>query len=98
MLRLILPVMREACVNAVRHADASVVYITTERVSDAVTLRITNDGKQPEDEITPRGGIADLSKVITEAGGRMEIQSQPAFMMTVTLPFSTQKTGQEVPV
>ena len=32
-----------------------------------------------------------------EAGGSMEIQSQPAFMLTVTLPAGKQK-NQEVPV
>lgn len=97
-LHLLLPVMREACVNAARHADATMLYVAVEQSSDAVILRMTNDGKQPEEEITPRGGLVDLGKVITEAGGRMEFRSQPAFALTVTLPFCKQKTEQEVPV
>lgn len=97
-LHLLLPVMREACVNAARHADATMLYVTVERSPDAVTLRMTNDGKQPEEEITPRGGLVDLGKAITKVGGRIKFQSQPAFALTVTLPVCEQKTEQEVPV
>ena len=98
LLHLLLPVMREACVNAARHADASALYVTAEQTEYAVTLHIANDGKQPEGEIVPRGGLADHRKYIMEAGGSMEIQSQPAFMLTVTLPAGKQEKDQEVPV
>lgn len=96
LIHLLLPVMREACVNAARHADAATLYIRAEQSGDAVTLRMTNDGKQPKGEIVPRGGLADLEKMLAEAGGTMQIQSQPVFMLTVTLPVGRQKTGQEV--
>lgn len=86
ILHLLLLVMREACVNAARHADATMLYVTVEQSLDDVTLCITNDGKQPEKEITPRGGLVDLRKIIMEAGGRMEFWSQPTFVLTVTLP------------
>lgn len=97
-LHLLLAVMREACVNAARHADAAILYVVVEQGLGAVTLRMTNDGKQPKEDVIPRGGLADLSKMITEAGGRMEIQSRPVFVLTVTLPVCKQKTEQEVPV
>lgn len=96
LIHLLLPVMREACVNAARHADAATLYIRAEQSGDAVTLRMTNDGKQPKGEIVPRGGLADLEKMLAEAGGTMQIQSQPVFMLTVTLSVGRQKTGQEV--
>lgn len=60
LLHRLLPVMRESCVNAARHADAQNLYITAERMQNTVTLRITNDGKQPEGEIKPQGGLVDL--------------------------------------
>ncbi len=91
LLQLLLSVMREACVNAARHADASALYVTSELTETAVTLHITNDGKQPKDEITPRGGLVNLGKYITEAGGKMEIRSHPEFMLTVTLPVGAKK-------
>lgn len=86
ILHLLLPVMREACVNAARHADATMLYVAAEQSPDTVTLRMTNDGKQPDENITPRGGLVDLSKMIAGAGGRIELQSQPVFALTVTLP------------
>lgn len=97
-LHLILTVMREACVNAARHADATMLYVTVKQKLDAVILRMTNDGKPPKEEVTSRGGLADLSRMIEEAGGRIEIQSRPVFVLTVTLPICEQKTEQEVPV
>ena len=97
-LHLLLPVMREACVNAARHANATMLYVAVAQSPDFVTLRMTNDGKQPQEEITPRGGLVDLGKVIAEAGGRLEFRSQPVFTLTVTLPVCEQKTKQEVPV
>lgn len=93
VLHLLLPVLREACVNAARHADVSVLYITAERKSNAMRLLLTNDGRQPQQEIVPRGGLVDLGKMLAEAGGKIEIQSQPQFLLTVTLPIGTEKEG-----
>lgn len=93
VLHLLLPVLREACVNAARHADASVLYITAERKSNAVRLLLTNDGRQPQQEVIPRGGLVDLGRMLAEAGGKIEIQSQPQFLLTVTLPIGTEKEG-----
>lgn len=93
VLHLLLPVLREACVNAARHADASVLYITAERKSNAMRLLLTNDGRQPQQEIVPRGGLVDLGRMLAEAGGKIEIQSQPQFLLTVTLPIGTEKEG-----
>lgn len=93
VLHLLLPVLREACVNAARHADASVLYITAERKSNAVRLLLTNDGRQPQQEVIPRGGLVDLGRRLAEAGGKIEIQSQPQFLLTVTLPIGTEKEG-----
>ena len=93
VLHLLLPVLREACVNAARHADASVLYITAERKSNAMRLLLTNDGRQPQQEIVPRGGLVGLGRMLAEAGGKIEIQSQPQFLLTVTLPIGTEKEG-----
>lgn len=93
VLHLLLPVLREACVNAARHADASVLYITAERKSNAMRLLLTNDGRQPKQEVIPRGGLVDLGRMLAEAGGKIEIQSQPQFLLTVTLPIGTEKEG-----
>ena len=97
-LHLLLPVMREACVNAIRHADATALYIAARQTDTAVTLCITNDGQQPQAAGTPRGGLADLSRMIAQAGGSIRIRWQPEFSLTVTVPVSTDHAHQEVPV
>ena len=98
LLKVLLAVMREACINAARHADATAMYVVSEQTEAAVTLHITNNGRQPEGDITPRGGLVYMEKQITRAGGRMEIQSQPEFLLTVTLPVGAEKQEQEVQV
>ena len=95
LLRLILPILREACVNAARHTDATALYVAAEQTADSFVLRIRNDGRQPEGEVIPRGGLADLRKRMTGAGGRLEIQSQPVFVLTVTLPKDIPKNEEE---
>ena len=94
-LRLILPLLREACVNAARHADATVLYVTAEHTANEFILLIANNGDRPVGEVVPRGGLADLRSRITEAGGSMEIRSQPEFLLTVILPTEKSETVEE---
>ncbi len=91
---MLLAVMREACVNAARHGDASALYVATERTTASVKMRITNNGRPPQGEITPLGGLTYLEKKIINAGGKLQIQSQPEFALTVSLPAGAAK--QEV--
>lgn len=94
LLRLILPLLREACVNAARHADATVLYVSAEQTENAHVLQIGNDGKQPECEVVPSGGLAEFQKRMSEAGGGLKIQSQPVFRLTVTLPADKMTNGE----
>lgn len=84
--RLLLLAVRECLTNAARHADASILHITSEREEGAITLHITNNGKQPEGDITPKGGLLNLRRQLAECGGSMKIQSLPGFELTVTVP------------
>lgn len=78
--------------------EATILFVAVAQDLEGITLRMTNDGEPPKEKVTPRGGLADLRRMITEAGGKMEIQSQPAFVLTVTLPVCERGTEQEVPV
>ncbi len=95
-LHLLLAVMREACVNAARHADATELYVQVEQHEDQMVLRISNNGAQPEKEVIPHGGLLDLNRMITEAKGKLKIQSRPSYVLTVTLPW--EQTEKEVAV
>ena len=94
-LCLLLPLMREACVNAARHADATALYITAKQTADNIILCISNNGKPPQSEVVPHGGLADHIKHITDVGGNMEITSFPSFMLTVTLPSAEKSSDPE---
>ena len=93
-LQLLLPVMREAAVNAARHADASRLYVNVEWKPEELVVQLRNDGRKPEKEVMPRGGLADLKKMIARSSGTMAVQSLPEFVLTVTLPVPYGKAEQ----
>lgn len=84
--------MRECLTNSVRHADASTLNVMVDKTEDGISMKITNDGKAPETEVVPKGGLHNLYRHIIGCGGTMEIQSKPVFLLTVTLPLSKEET------
>ena len=84
--RVIILAMRECLTNSVRHAGATTIHITVEKKGDSVSVKITNDGRSPEAEVVPKGGLHNLYRHIIDLGGTMEIQSKPSFALTVVLP------------
>lgn len=91
--RVMILAMRECLTNSVRHAGATTIYITVEKKGDSVSVKITNDGRPPETEVVPKGGLHNLYRHIMDLGGTMEIQSKPSFTLTVVLP--NMKEGTE---
>ena len=55
-------------------------------------MKITNDGRAPETEVVPKGGLHNLYRHILDLGGTMEIQSKPGFALTVVLPATEEGT------
>lgn len=94
-LHLVLLIMREACVNAARHADATALSVHSSLTGNSITICITNNGRQPEKDVTPKGGLANLGRYITDAGGVMNICSRPEFILTVTLPLKEQEQERQ---
>jgi signal transduction histidine kinase len=82
---VIILAMRECLTNSVRHAGATAIHITVEKKGDSVSMKITNDGRPPETEVVPKGGLHNLYRHIIDCGGTMEIQSKPSFALTVLL-------------
>lgn len=83
---LIQDVIRECVTNTIRHAEGDKVFVSITRENGNVTARVTNNGRQPEAEITEGGGLSSLRRQIEKAGGMMLIQSVPEYILTVTLP------------
>ena len=84
--RVMILAMRECLTNSVRHAGATAIHITVEKKGDSISMKITNDGRSPETEVVPKGGLLNLYRHIIACGGTMEIQSKPSFALTVVLP------------
>ena len=83
--RVMILAMRECLTNSVRHAGATTIHITVEKKGDSISMKITNDGRSPETEVVPKGGLHNLYRHIMDCGGTMEIQSKPSFALTVVL-------------
>ena len=84
--RVMILAMRECLTNSVRHAGATTIHITAENKGDSASVKITNDGRAPETEVVPKGGLHNLHRHVMACGGTMEIQSKPGFALTVVLP------------
>ena len=90
--RVMILAMRECLTNSVRHAGATTIHITAENKGDSVSMKITNDGRVPETEVVPKGGLHNLYRHVMACGGTMEIQSKPGFALTVVLPATEEGT------
>ena len=90
--RVLLLAMRECLTNAARHADATLLRVELTHTPDAVTARITNNGTPPHGVPTPKGGLLNLQRHIIDCGGRMTLQADPEFCLTVTVPCKEEST------
>jgi anti-sigma regulatory factor (Ser/Thr protein kinase) len=78
--------VRECVTNAVRYAEATELYADFTETENTATVAVTNNGKQPEQEIVEGGGLSTLRRRVERAGGMMNVQSFPQFQLTVTVP------------
>lgn len=78
--------MRECLTNGVRHAGATELQIAMHQDDSGLSMRITNNGVIPKGEIVPKGGLLNLEHHMIALGGTMEVQSNPVFALTVTVP------------
>ena len=78
--------VRECVTNAVRYAEATELYANFTENENEATVCVFNNGNPPKTEITEGGGLSTLRRRIERAGGTMQVQSLPAFQLTVTVP------------
>ena len=78
--------MRECLTNSVRHADATMLKVDIQQNGNAVSMCITNNGKPPKSNVTPKGGLLNLYRNIINLGGTMEVRSSPIFALILTVP------------
>lgn len=82
----------ECVVNTARHADGTELYVMMYRDDNAYKAKLTNNGKQPTDEIKEGGGLSALRIMTENVGGQMTITNAP-FAVELTVP--EEKTSDE---
>ncbi|HEV3475691.1 MAG TPA: sensor histidine kinase, partial [Actinomycetota bacterium] len=85
-------VAREAVMNAVKHANASMITITLEPTGEGARLRVADDGAGFDpDEESPEGhyGLSMMKERAQVSGGDFRIESAPGKGTTVIADFPT---------
>ena len=77
--------------NVLRHAEGKKVFVKVSRSEDSWILRLSNDGRAPMGKVTEKGGLSNLRREVQLYGGTMEIISEPAFELVLTLPEKSEK-------
>ena len=77
---------RESLTNAVHHAKATKLTIRIYYHYGFAVIEYTNDGIQPEQCVSEGGGLSSLRQSVESAGGTMEIDSFPRFMLRLKIP------------
>ena len=81
--KLIAAIGAETLTNAVRHAGAKQLWIDVEETAAVYIIRYTNDGADPSVPVTEGGGLSTARRKIEAAGGRMSIDAEPRFVLTI---------------
>ena len=79
-------ILEECAANAYRHAGANRIEMTFRHEDGEWTISVTNGGTPPDNPVRETGGLATLRRMAGEAGGRMEVETEPVFRLTVTVP------------
>jgi signal transduction histidine kinase len=71
----VLSTLREAITNVVRHAGASRVSVSVDRKSDALVLRVSDDGVGPPgDDVVAGSGLRNMRDRAVRRGGSLELR------------------------
>ncbi len=78
---------QEAITNAVRHADASRLWLAARREGHNIVLQVRDDGRGSE-QVAPGNGLRGIGERLRQHGGRLEIATHrgQGFQLTITLP------------
>ncbi|MBQ6798246.1 MAG: hypothetical protein IJP11_03325 [Oscillospiraceae bacterium] len=78
--------IREACINAVIHGNATAITVTMEQTEEAFLCEVSNNGSLPEKTLNPGGGITGIRRALFPLNGQLEITMEPVFSLKVKIP------------
>lgn len=83
---VIMTALRTGLTNCVKHAGATVMCAEITDEDGETVVRITNDGKIPDGEIVPGGGLNNLTERAARIGGSVSTVTDPEFALIVRFP------------
>ena len=84
--KLLIDISKEAVTNAVRHGFATQVVITMGTAGGRYTMRVTDNGRPPQNAIKEGGGIGGMRNRLTAFGGALSVTTSPGFTLNIELP------------
>lgn len=81
-------VLQECLTNAVRHADASKLFVEMKRNQEYFSMVVTNDGKVPDVVHRLKGGLLNLENQVAKVQGKMSVDFLPQFSLKVIVPLT----------
>ncbi len=85
--------LEECAANTVKHAAGDRLSVSARIDGGFFTAEFTNNGRPPEKEIAPSGGLLSLARAAEGLGGEAALQSFPVFRLTLRLPLQNPRTG-----
>jgi signal transduction histidine kinase/ligand-binding sensor domain-containing protein len=92
-------IFKECIHNAVRHADCTRVEVTLEARHHVLLLRHSDDGKGFQPPAAGQGhGLANMRRRAAEAGGELQIKSEPGCgtIVTFQVPLAKKSAGARI--
>lgn len=85
--RILAQAVDQCAANTARHAGGDRIrLVLNEEQPKALSFTVSNNGRPPEGPIAETGGLAVLRKTVEAAGGSMTVESEPAFLLTISIP------------
>ena len=78
--------IRTAAINAVRHANADILFVETKIDGAAFDISISDNGSVRTEHLTEGGGLSSLRKEVESADGEMKITTEKNVKIYIHLP------------
>ena len=85
---LLAQAIEQCAANTVRHAEGDRLSVKLSETETQFRAEFRNNGKAPEQPVTATGGLLYLRKAAETAGGTVTVQSEPVFVLTLSVPKS----------
>ena len=78
--------IEQCAANTVRHAGGDRLTVTITETGLLYTAEFRNNGTPPDQPVRETGGLSYLRKAAEAVGGTVTTQSEPVFVLTVSVP------------